>query len=292
MPGEKIVISGNFLIDSEAKMQQATAGITGKIGRDPVCGMNIDEDRARSEGNYLEYRGQTYFFCDPKEREDFRKEPERYLKLSPGQGVMPPSRTKVKAVVDHTSHGAMERTATDGVENGSLHNHNGMKTAMPKDPESSSLSPGIVPMEGEKARVPLLPVSRNPVQMMPGPADGMSGPGLPGPASMPSQMPGGAFPPPVGAPVKMLPGQGTGMAMPGSPGAVTLPEPRTEGPGRSTSRPPRRRGVAPFDGAVEPGVQEGPSAPLPKTSGTISPGAGPARTEQQLKSTGSGQNHD
>jgi hypothetical protein len=37
----------------------------------------------------VEYRGQTYFFCDPKEREDFRKEPERYLKSSPAAGRMP-----------------------------------------------------------------------------------------------------------------------------------------------------------------------------------------------------------
>lgn len=83
MPGEKIVVSGNFLIDSESRMQKAAAGITGKIGRDPVCGMNIDEDRAREEGNYLEYKGSTYFFCEPGEREEFRKDPEKYLKGSP-----------------------------------------------------------------------------------------------------------------------------------------------------------------------------------------------------------------
>jgi len=51
MPGEKIVVSGNFLLDSEARMQKAAAGITGKIGRDSVCGMNIDEDNARAAGN-------------------------------------------------------------------------------------------------------------------------------------------------------------------------------------------------------------------------------------------------
>jgi multidrug efflux pump subunit AcrA (membrane-fusion protein)/YHS domain-containing protein len=89
MPGEKIVVSGNFLIDSEARMQQAASGIFGKIGRDPVCGMNIDEDRAQAEGNFLEYKGKTYFFCEPQCREDFRKEPEKYLKATPGPGAMP-----------------------------------------------------------------------------------------------------------------------------------------------------------------------------------------------------------
>jgi multidrug efflux pump subunit AcrA (membrane-fusion protein) len=50
MPGEKIVVSGNFMIDSEARMQQAAAGINGKAGRDPVCGMNIDEGRSKASG--------------------------------------------------------------------------------------------------------------------------------------------------------------------------------------------------------------------------------------------------
>ena len=91
MPGEKIVVSGNFLIDSEARMQQAASGIIGKIGRDPVCGMNIDEDRAKAEGNFLEYKGKTYFFCEPQCREDFRKDPERYLKAPPAATMaMPP----------------------------------------------------------------------------------------------------------------------------------------------------------------------------------------------------------
>ncbi|MBE0555894.1 MAG: efflux RND transporter periplasmic adaptor subunit, partial [Proteobacteria bacterium] len=88
MPGEKIVVSGNFLIDSEARMQQAASGIIGKIGRDPVCGMNIDEDRSKAEGNLLEYKGKTYFFCEPQCREDFRKDPERYLKSSATTGSM------------------------------------------------------------------------------------------------------------------------------------------------------------------------------------------------------------
>ncbi len=111
VPGEKIVVSGNFLIDSEARMQLATSGITGKVGRDPVCGMNIDEDRSRAEGNFLEYKGQTYFFCDSKDREDFRKEPERYLKSSPAaRENMPPSKTKAKAAVDPASQGAMKKT--------------------------------------------------------------------------------------------------------------------------------------------------------------------------------------
>ena len=89
MPGEKIVVSGNFLLDSEARLQQAAAGITGKIGRDPVCGMNIDEDRSKAEGNVRQYKGNAYFFCSPECRNYFGKEPERYLKSSPAAERMP-----------------------------------------------------------------------------------------------------------------------------------------------------------------------------------------------------------
>ena len=98
MPGEKIVVSGNFLIDSEARMQQAASGITGKIGRDPVCRMNIDEDRAKAEGNVREYKGKSYFFCSPECRDEFGKDPERYLKSAPAQGVMPPAGSQDAAV--------------------------------------------------------------------------------------------------------------------------------------------------------------------------------------------------
>jgi membrane fusion protein, copper/silver efflux system len=107
MPGEKIVVSGNFLIDSESRLQQATAGITGKIGRDLVCGMNVDEDRARVEGNFLEYRGRTYFFCDTNDRELFRKDPEQYLKSSPAQGKMPMPKPE-QAATKPPSQGPME----------------------------------------------------------------------------------------------------------------------------------------------------------------------------------------
>jgi membrane fusion protein, copper/silver efflux system len=83
MPGEKIVMAGNFLLDSESRLQLAATGITGKISRDPVCGMNVNEDRAKAEGNTVEYQGRTYFFCSIESRDTFRKEPERYSKSSP-----------------------------------------------------------------------------------------------------------------------------------------------------------------------------------------------------------------
>ena len=49
-PGERIVISGNFLIDSESRMRLAAAGMFGEVGKDPVCGLNVDESKAKSAG--------------------------------------------------------------------------------------------------------------------------------------------------------------------------------------------------------------------------------------------------
>ena len=102
MPGEKIVMSGNFLIDSEARMQLAAAGITGIVGRDAVCGMNIDEDRSRAAGYLKEYRGKTYFFCSSECRDEFVKTPERYRASAPAQMTIPASGTKAKAAVKNT----------------------------------------------------------------------------------------------------------------------------------------------------------------------------------------------
>jgi len=89
LPGEKIVVAGNFLIDSESRMQQAASGIFGKIGRDPVCGMNVDEDRARLEGNVREYKGKSYYFMSLESRDDFDKDPERYTSAAKNKATQP-----------------------------------------------------------------------------------------------------------------------------------------------------------------------------------------------------------
>src|SRR5690242_3688320 len=53
---------------------------------DPVCGMTID--RADSVGEH-QYRGATYYFCNPHCLEQFRADPERYLR--PDRQVGPPA---------------------------------------------------------------------------------------------------------------------------------------------------------------------------------------------------------
>ena len=78
MPGEKVVVSGNFLLDSESRLKNAAAGIFGKPGKDPVCGMALDEDRAKAAGLTRQYGGKTWYFCSPEDMAKFDKAPQRY----------------------------------------------------------------------------------------------------------------------------------------------------------------------------------------------------------------------
>jgi Cu+-exporting ATPase len=44
---------------------------------DPICGMSVD--MTTPKGGSCEYHGHTYYFCNPRCREKFRAEPEKYL---------------------------------------------------------------------------------------------------------------------------------------------------------------------------------------------------------------------
>ena len=45
------------------------------MARDPVCGMQVNEDRAAGTS---EYQGQTYYFCSTSCKQQFDQNPERY----------------------------------------------------------------------------------------------------------------------------------------------------------------------------------------------------------------------
>ena len=77
-PGERIVTSGTFLIDSESRMKLASARIAAGSSRDPICEMDVDETRAAAAGRKSEYNGKAYFFCSDNCRRDFDKEPAKY----------------------------------------------------------------------------------------------------------------------------------------------------------------------------------------------------------------------
>ncbi|MGH2740835.1 MAG: YHS domain-containing protein [Actinomycetota bacterium] len=43
--------------------------------RDPGCGMKVDPTTAAAT---VEFEGETYYFCSPACREQFRAQPDRY----------------------------------------------------------------------------------------------------------------------------------------------------------------------------------------------------------------------
>jgi Cu(I)/Ag(I) efflux system membrane fusion protein len=108
-PGERVLISGTFLVDSESQLKLAAAGISSSAGsvpqqhtadasglrqearemkrpqgmagspKDPTCGMEVDPAKAKASGNVLVYRGTTYYFCSSGCKDKFQRDPQRYL---------------------------------------------------------------------------------------------------------------------------------------------------------------------------------------------------------------------
>ncbi len=87
MEGERLVVSSTFLVDSESRMKAAAAGIFGTPRKDPVCGMDVDESRAKAAGRTSEFRGEIYYFCSDKCKEDFDKAPGKYASMPPAAGA-------------------------------------------------------------------------------------------------------------------------------------------------------------------------------------------------------------
>jgi YHS domain-containing protein len=82
MPGERIVVSGTFLIDSESRMKAAAAGIYGESSEDPVCGVDVDQSKARASGLTSDFRGQTYYFSSADCKNRFDMEPQKHAGTS------------------------------------------------------------------------------------------------------------------------------------------------------------------------------------------------------------------
>jgi YHS domain-containing protein len=86
MPGEKVLISGNFLIDSESRMKTAAAGPGGRMSADPVCGMSVDEETAGMYERVAIYANETYYFCMDQCKLEFEKDPEKYVSKGQTKG--------------------------------------------------------------------------------------------------------------------------------------------------------------------------------------------------------------
>jgi len=257
MPGERIAVSGHFLIDSEARMQQAAMGISGEIARDLVCRMNVDADRAKAEGHLHSYKGKTYFFCTPECRDEFRKNPERYLKSPPSAGA-----TAQGGHDDAMHHASQEPSAAAKPQAArKAHDAHGAMS-MPGTPDAAMdhASHGGMEARGSQ-REAANPKSRNAVSLPKAPSpDAAPPPSAPlGPTANP---------------------RGIGSSMTGSPAAN--PSAASSSMPESMKMPMTQSG-APSPGAA-PAMMAGPSGPQPKSGGmipgssfhpTMNPGAPP-----------------
>jgi RND family efflux transporter MFP subunit len=99
MPGEQIVISGTFLIDSESRMKAAAQGIFGEAAVDPVCGMQVDQKRAAAAGRTVEHGGQTYYFCADDCKQRFAKDPGKYMTAPPKPPAAPAAHSTAGGVM-------------------------------------------------------------------------------------------------------------------------------------------------------------------------------------------------
>lgn len=87
MEGETVVTSGNFLLDSESRMRAAGTAAAG-AALDPICGMEVQEARARARGLVSEQGGTSWFFCSPGCKQAFDRDPK--AAVARAQGVTEP----------------------------------------------------------------------------------------------------------------------------------------------------------------------------------------------------------
>ena len=89
--------------------------------KDPVCGMMVDPQKAAGK---VEHTGKTYFFCSPRCKERFEKEPEKFL-AAPGTAGM-----------EHAQAATPEASAQN------------IRYTCPMHPEIVQIGPGSCPICG------------------------------------------------------------------------------------------------------------------------------------------------
>jgi len=79
-PGERIVLSGNFFIDSETRLELVSMGMLGTLSKDPVCGTDVSRNKAEKAGRKVKVGQVTYYFCSDECRKQFEQNPAHYVK--------------------------------------------------------------------------------------------------------------------------------------------------------------------------------------------------------------------
>ncbi len=78
-PGERIALSGTFLIDSESRMALAAEGAATTLSQDPVSGEMVSIAKAEKARRKSIYRGRAFYFATDKNKEEFQENPQKYL---------------------------------------------------------------------------------------------------------------------------------------------------------------------------------------------------------------------
>jgi Cu(I)/Ag(I) efflux system membrane fusion protein len=100
-PGERIVTSGAFLIDSESKLELAAQGMYTSLSKDPVCGLDVAMRKAEKAGLKTSHEGKTYYFHSDECKQKFEKDPNSYAEKpvrgdSPSQPAPSPKSQETK----------------------------------------------------------------------------------------------------------------------------------------------------------------------------------------------------
>jgi membrane fusion protein, copper/silver efflux system len=95
--GERIVISGNFLIDSESKLGMAASGMQGALSKDPVCGQEFSPVKAEKAGRKTAYGGKIYYFDTDECKQRFEKDPKKYAAKPAEEDIPAPQAPSPKA---------------------------------------------------------------------------------------------------------------------------------------------------------------------------------------------------
>jgi Cu(I)/Ag(I) efflux system membrane fusion protein len=94
--GDQVVVSGNFLIDSESRLHSALPAFssariravptsqTAAENHDPVCGMKLDGNKAQSSGHVEKYHGELFVFCSDNCQKKFEHDPGKYADVKVG----------------------------------------------------------------------------------------------------------------------------------------------------------------------------------------------------------------
>jgi multidrug efflux pump subunit AcrA (membrane-fusion protein)/YHS domain-containing protein len=102
--GDRVVVSGTFLLDSEtrlresagqivnldsAKASSASAKMTSAASKsvvDPACGRKVNPRLASTKGLTISYVGSTFYFCSDGCKKKFLDKPEEYIATAGGEG--------------------------------------------------------------------------------------------------------------------------------------------------------------------------------------------------------------